>query len=124
MGTESNNTEESKKIISEIMAAQYELDELKREQGIEEEERGIKKMISRFFDAKDAREKVTVNKKKHLLLMIFLGVFGAHRFRTKQYPIAILYLLTCWTGFSLAMTLIDLLIVIPMKPDENGNICI
>ena len=31
-------------------------------------------------------------------------------------------LATCWSGFSAAMTLLDAIIVIPMKPDENGNI--
>lgn len=29
------------------------------------------------------------------------------------------YLLTCWTGFSFAMTLIDVMVV-PMKTDEKG----
>lgn len=33
-----------------------------------------------------------------------------------------IYLLTCWTGFSFAMTIIDFMIVVPMKADENGVI--
>ena len=37
-------------IISEIIAAQRELDELKEEYGLQEEEKGIKKAISNFFD--------------------------------------------------------------------------
>jgi TM2 domain-containing membrane protein YozV len=48
---------------------------------------------------------------------------GGHRFYAKQYPLAMLYLLLFWTGFGAAMTIIDLLIVIPKQVDENGMIC-
>ena len=34
----------------------------------------------------------------------------------------VLYLATCWSGFSIAMTLVDAIIAVPMKPDENGLI--
>lgn len=119
MGTKSKK-EDDKTIVSDIIAAQRELDELKREHGIEEEEHGIKKMISNFFDKREALSQVPLNKKKYILLLVFTGIFGGHRFYTKQYPSAILYLLTCWTGFSFAMSLIDLLIVIPKQADENG----
>lgn len=124
MGTNAKDEEESKKIISEIMVAQEELNALKREHGLEEEEKGIKKWISKFFEAREARRKQPLSKKKYLLLAVFLGAFGAHRFYAKQYPTAIIYLLTCWTGFSFAMTLIDLIIAIPMQKDEQGNIFI
>lgn len=109
-------------IISEIIAAQYELDQLKTEYGLHKEEKGLKKAITRFFDKKEAMSKVPINKKKYLCLAVLLGIFGAHRFYTRQYTTAIIYLLTCWTGFSLSMTIIDLMIVIPKKADENGDI--
>ncbi|MBM6717184.1 TM2 domain-containing protein [Gemmiger formicilis] len=47
-------------------------------------------------------------------------MFGAHRFYAKQWITAVVYLLTCWTGFSFAMTLIDVMVVVPMKTDEKG----
>ena len=109
-------------IISEIIAAQHELDQLKTEYGLHEEEKGLKKAITKFFDRKEAMSQIPINKKKYMWLAVLLGLFGAHRFYTKQYTTAIIYLLTCWTGFSLSMTIIDLMIVIPKKPDENGNI--
>ncbi len=51
-----------------------------------------------------------------------LGVFGAQRFYAKQWKMGLLYLVTCWSGFSIAMTMIDAMIAVPMKPDENGII--
>ena len=114
--------DENAVIISEIIAAQRELDELKEEYGLQEEEKGVKKAISKFFDKREAQGQVPIKKKTYLWLAVLLGWMGAHRFYTKQYTTAIVYLLTCWTGFSIAMTIIDLMIVIPKKPDENGNI--
>ena len=36
--------------------------------------------------------------------------------------LGLLYLATFWSGFSAAMTIVDFIIAVPMKPDENGNI--
>jgi len=55
---------------------------------------------------------------------VLTGWMGGHRFYTHQYKTALIYLLTCWTGFPLAMTLVDLMIVIPMQPDDNGKVLI
>ncbi len=101
--------------------AQAELDALKKEHGLEEE-KGVKKAITNFFDKRENREKVLLNKKKYLILLVLLGWMGAHRFYAKQYGLGLLYLLTCWTGFPVSLVVVDILIVIPMKPDENGNI--
>ena len=49
-------------------------------------------------------------------------MFGAHQFYAKRPILGVLYLATFWSGFSFAMTLIDVIIAVPMKPDENGNI--
>ena len=108
----------------DMLLLQMELEETKRKYGIEDEpkkEGRISRAISAFFDRRDAREKQLVSKKKYMLLML-LGAFGAHRFYARQYPTALFYLATCWLGISVAMTVIDVLAVIPMKPDENGNI--
>lgn len=121
-GDYKTNKAEDAYVVSDIIAAQMELDALKKEQGIVEEEKGMKKAISNFFDRKEAQSQIPLKKKTYMLLAVFLGAFGAHRFYSKQYMTAVLYLLTCWTGFSIAMTIVDLMIALPKKPDENGNI--
>ena len=110
--------------IEEYMRAKAELDELQEKYNIEPErkEGPISRAITNFFDRRDARQQVKVNKKKDLLLCIFLGWAGAHRFYQKQYLLGILYLAVCWSGYSVAMSLIDLLIIFPKTPDENGDI--
>lgn len=116
------NKEKGDTIVSDIMVAQQELNELKEQYGIQEEEKGLKKAISSFFDKREAQAQIPIKKKTYIWMAVLLGWLGGHRFYTKQYVTAVLYLLTCWTGFSLSMTLIDLMIVLPKKPDENGNI--
>ncbi len=108
--------------IQDLIAAQEELKALKKEYGMEEEEKGISKAITRFFDRREAQSQIPLKKKTYLLLAIFTGWMGGHRFYAKQYPTAILYLILFWTGFPLAMTIIDLLIVIPKQVDEQGMI--
>ena len=113
--------EEEKQLIADIAFAQAELNELKKEHGLEEEEKGLKKLITKLLDKREERVKVPVNKKTYIMLCL-LGMFGAHRFYAKQYPTAILYLLLFWSGISFSMTIIDWMIVAPMKADENGNV--
>lgn len=112
----------------EYMAAQAELDYLREKYGIENpdahKEGKISRMISAFFERQDARQKIPVNYKKFLLLALFTGAFGGHRFYAHHYKLGIVYLLSCWTGFSIAMTIIDILQYIPYPVDENGNILV
>lgn len=112
--------------LDEYVAVQQELDELKKQYGMEPEhkEGRVSHFISSLFQRHDDREKVLVNRKKHLWLTFLLGWAGAHRFRAKQYVLGCFYLATCWTGFSIAMTIIDLVEMIPIPPDEDGNILI
>lgn len=110
--------------FEEYLAAKGELEELEKEHGLAPEEGRISKAVSTFFDRREAKEKVKVNKKKDLLLCIFLGWAGAHRFYQKQYLIGFLYLAVCWSGYSVAMSIIDLLIIFPKQADENGDILI
>lgn len=71
------------------------------------------------------KSKVPVNRKKYIRLALTCGwLCGAHRFYAKKPVIGTLYLIFFWTGVSFAMTLIDLMIALPMVPDENGNIII
>ena len=48
------------------------------------------------------RAKVPVNRKAYLRWCL-LGVFGAQLY-AKQWKMGLLYLVTCWSGFSIAMT--------------------
>lgn len=114
---------EEMKIVSDIVYAQEELNQLRKEYGLEKEEKGLKKLITRWLDKREERVKVPVNKKTYIRLCL-LGMFGAHRFYAKQYVTAVIYLLLFWSGISFSMTIIDWMIVAPMKADENGNIFI
>ena len=99
-----------------------ELYQLKVEQGLIDEEKEknkpLRKMVSYFFDSME--KKTLVNKKKYIWLACLTGIVGGHRFYSKKYKSAIAYLLLCWCGLSVCHTVIDLMIIIPMKPDENG----
>lgn len=79
------------------------------------------RFIDSTLEKRENRVKRPVNRKTYLRLC-WLGAFGVHRFYAKQWITACLYLATCWTGFSVAMTMVDVIIALPMKPDENGMI--
>ena len=107
----------------DIAIAQDQLNSLREENGIADTARHgpIWHAIDAFFNVRANRVRQKVSRKTYLRLCI-LGIFGAHRFYAKQWVTGIFYLLTCWTGISIAMTIIDAITVIPMKPDENGMI--
>lgn len=113
--------QDEKQILADLAIAQAELNELKKEHGMEEEEKGLKKLISKLLDKREARKKVPVKKKTYLWLAL-LGIFGVHRFYAKQYITAVIYLLLFWTGISVTMTIIDYMVILPMEADENGYI--
>lgn len=79
--------------------------------------------IGWLLSYKERRVKQPIRKKTYMRLML-LGIFGGHRFYAKQWTTAVIYLLLCWTGLSIANTIVDLLVVIPMQPDEDGIIWI
>lgn len=110
--------------LEEYYKAVCELDELEEKYGLKEppKEGKVKKAISNFFDRREEQEKVCVSKRKYVWTAVLLGWAGGHRFLVKQWKVGLLYLAVCWCGFSMAHTVVDLLIVLPMKPDENGNI--
>ena len=107
--------------LDEYVALNRELHELQVEQGVKKEGK-ISRMISGFFEKKENKPKIKISKKKHLWTAILLGWAGGHRFQAKQYGLGLLYLATCWSGFSMAMTIVDLLIIIPKPVDEDGCI--
>lgn len=119
-----NIPEKDQVTMKEYLDARMELEKLQKEHGIEKEEKGFSRFITKIFDKRENREKVLVNRKKFLWVTILLGWCGGHRFMSHRYFLGALYLLLCWTGFPLAMALIDLLTIIPIPQDENGNILV
>lgn len=108
--------------LMQLVELEEELRQLKEEQGLVEEEKGVKKSISEHLEKKDARKLSVVNKRKYLLFLIFTGWCGGHHFYAKRYSTAMWYLLFFWTGFPTAMAIADWLVWLPKVPDENGMI--
>ncbi len=82
------------------------------------------RFIDKIFELKESRELVRVSRKKYIIISLLLGWCGGHRFYSKRYILGVIYALLFWTGLPLAMTLIDLMIAIPIPPDEDGFILI
>lgn len=105
----------------EIILAQQELVDLKREYGILEKETWRTRLGGWLTGRSKGSRKV--NRKTYIRLALCCGWFcGAHRFYAGQKLLGALYLLFCWSGIPVAMTLIDLMAAIPMKADETGMI--
>lgn len=105
----------------EMIALEEELHNVKREYGISEKP-SIWIRLGDWIAEKTAK-KTLVNRKRYIFLALTCGWFsGSHRFYTHQPLLGILYLLFCWTGIPLAMTMVDLMIVLPKKVDELGRI--
>lgn len=80
--------------------------------------------IDYLFVLKENRQPVRVKRNTYLLVALFLGWCGGHRFMSKQYVLFAIYLLLFWTGIPVAMTIVDLLIAIPLPVDEEGYIMV
>ncbi|MDO4295983.1 MAG: TM2 domain-containing protein [bacterium] len=108
--------------MREFLALENELQKTKEEYGIEDKPTKLQLVVNKVYDIIYAREKRRVVRKKYIWLALLTGWFGGHRFYTHQYKTAVLYLLLFWSGFPIAMTIVDLMIALPMKPDEEGMI--
>ena len=110
--------------IKKFLELENELQKTKEAYGIEEKETLLQKFAGWYHNLLNSREKRLVSRKTYIWRAVLTGWMGGHRFYTHQYKTALIYLLTCWTGFPLAMTLVDLMIVIPMQSDDNGKVLI
>ncbi len=91
--------------------------------GKEEKTYGIFGPIYRFSCWYKSRVKAhAVAKKTYLILLVLTGWMGGHRYYEHRWMLGILYSAFFWTGVPLAMCLIDAMIVIPKKTDEQGLI--
>lgn len=67
--------------------------------------------------------KKVVNKSTYILLAVFLGSFGAHKFYQGKTGLGILYLIFCWSYIPTVVGLLEALyVVLDKKSDQYGNI--
>lgn len=100
---------------------EQELIDLKKEQGILPKATWRTRLVD-FLTRRTAGPR-RVSRRAYILLALCCGWFcGAHRFYSGHRLLGFLYLAFCWTGIPVAMTLIDLMVVLPMPPDEEGKI--
>ena len=101
----------------------YEKQAAQIEAGEEEKTYGIWGAIWRFLKALDEKKGHYVFRKKtYLILMLFTGWMGGHRYYQGRWKLGLLYTLFCWTGVPLALCVTDLLEIIPVKADEEGKV--
>ncbi|HEM9634218.1 TPA: NINE protein [Streptococcus agalactiae] len=62
-----------------------------------------------------------VNKLVYLLLTLFLGGLGAHKFYTGKIGTGFIYLLFSWSGIPSFIAFIEFLIALSKPTDSNGN---
>ena len=63
-----------------------------------------------------------INKGIYIILCLFLGGAGLHKFYSGKWVQGLLYLALSWTGISVVLALFDLLIAMFKRPDVNGEI--
>ncbi len=109
--------------VVDLIKAEEELRALEKEHGIESKKKSLFYRIADGYFTKE-RELHEVNRKKYLWLTALTGIVGGHRFYEKRWKLGLLYLALSWTALPLSFALIDFIIALPMKADENGNIMI
>lgn len=65
-----------------------------------------------------------VNKVAYCLLALFLGGIGVHKFYAGKIVTGILFLIFCWTCIPAIIALIDLIVALCKKSDNNGMILV
>ena len=63
-----------------------------------------------------------VSKGLYIMLALFLGGGGAHKFYAGKWMVGILYLLFSWTYIPIIISLFDVIIAILKPSDEYGRI--
>ncbi|CAH6970802.1 NINE protein [Vibrio chagasii] len=72
------------------------------------------------LEAKEAKEKPSGSKSKTtaVLLALFLGGLGGHKFYLGKTVQGFLYLLFCWTFIPAIIAIIDIIVLLVMQDDE------
>lgn len=63
-----------------------------------------------------------VHKGLYIILALFLGGVGIHKFYAGKFFQGFLYLALCWTGIPLVLSLFDTIGGLFRRADSNGNI--
>lgn len=115
--------DENEARLSEMAHLENELYKAEEKAGIPHQKQNfVVRALQKYADWKENRPRHKVDKRIYVLLTIFLGWCGAHRFLEHRWKLGIFYLLVGWTGLGLAFALVDLLIALPIAKDENGMI--
>ena len=101
----------------------YELQAAQRAAGMRENTYGVWGPIWRVMTWYDSRKVPhTFKRRTYLLLMLFTGWFGGHRWYQGRRVLALLETLFFWTGIPLILLVTDFMEVFPIKADEKGYI--
>lgn len=65
-----------------------------------------------------------VNKVIYIVLALFLGGFGVHKFYARKTGMGLLYLVFCWTGIPQIIAIIGVILAIFKPADQHGNILV
>ncbi|WP_436860254.1 TM2 domain-containing protein [Staphylococcus caeli] len=65
-----------------------------------------------------------VNKVIYIVLAVFLGSFGVHKFYARKTGMGLLFLVFCWTGIPQILAIIGAIIVLFKPSDERGNVLV
>ena len=65
-----------------------------------------------------------VNKVTYVILALFLGGLGAHKFYSGKTVLGILYLVFCWPFVPGIIAFVEAIVVACKKSDRNGNVII
>lgn len=109
--------------FAELALVEDELHELEAQQGLTKE-KWWQKLGDWYFNWKETRPRHQVNRRVYLWLTVLGGWCGLHRFYEHRWYLGAFYLALCWTGFPVALMVVDWMIAFPMKADEEGKIWI
>lgn len=73
-------------------------------------------------ETQQSHEVKKVNKLVYILLALFLGGFGVHKFIEGKVLQGILYFLFCWTTIPFFLTIFDIVKVAQLPSDANGDV--
>ena len=65
---------------------------------------------------------MTVSKGTYIALCLFLGGAGLHKFYAGKWVQGLLYLALSWTGVSVVLALLDLLVAMFKRTNDYGEI--
>lgn len=110
--------------ISDLVAAEEELRQLKEKYGEVEKEPFWKRMITTYAEKKAAREPVKIRKSKYCLAALFGGWLGLHCFMVNKKVLGFVYLVLFFSGISFLMSILDIWYAIFLETDEQKCIMI